>query len=148
MRAARWLAPRLPAAAVLAVNDIGAFKYLLPNRIVDLAGIANPGAPARGAAARGARASPGSGRWLAAVARRRPDYVAIFPAWLPAFAVDGRVRLLRLRVAGNNTMGGDEVGLRHALDALPADGGRPISEPAMTIASSTSPPPPRIAPEL
>ncbi|HXO40952.1 MAG TPA: hypothetical protein VN999_05850, partial [Thermoanaerobaculia bacterium] len=42
VRAARWLAPRLPAEAVLAVNDIGAFKYLLPNRIVDLAGIANP----------------------------------------------------------------------------------------------------------
>ena len=39
---ARWLADRLPPEAVLAVNDIGAFGYLLPNRLIDLAGIANP----------------------------------------------------------------------------------------------------------
>ena len=42
MAIARWLAARVPPDAVLAVNDIGAIKYLLPNRIVDLASIATP----------------------------------------------------------------------------------------------------------
>ncbi|HYO13630.1 MAG TPA: hypothetical protein VE685_10595, partial [Thermoanaerobaculia bacterium] len=39
---ARWLAPRLDPRAVLAVNDIGALKFFLPNRGVDLASIATP----------------------------------------------------------------------------------------------------------
>ena len=39
---ARWLAPRLPAEALLAVNDVGAFKYLLPNRVLDLVGLMTP----------------------------------------------------------------------------------------------------------
>ena len=42
VKIARWLAEHVPAQAVLAVNDIGAIKFLLPNRVIDLAGIANP----------------------------------------------------------------------------------------------------------
>ena len=40
--AGRWLGERLPPEALLAVQDIGAIKYHLPNRIVDLTGIVNP----------------------------------------------------------------------------------------------------------
>ena len=39
---ARWLGPRLPPDALVAVNDVGAFKYLLPNRLLDLVGLMTP----------------------------------------------------------------------------------------------------------
>src|SRR5580693_8079003 len=89
VHAARWLARRLPPDALLAVNDIGALKFFLPNRIVDLAGIANPELK------REVEAQMAAGvRWgeamKDAIARRRPDYVAIFPAWLPALRDDPR----------------------------------------------------------
>jgi 4-amino-4-deoxy-L-arabinose transferase-like glycosyltransferase len=106
---ARWLARRLPPEAVLAVNDIGAIKYLLPNRVVDLAGIATPeiGREVRQAAAAG---MPRDEALLAAIARRRPDYVVIFPAWFPGLARDPRFRPVHaLPIPGNVTMGGDEI---------------------------------------
>jgi hypothetical protein len=107
--AARLLGPRLPAGALLAVNDIGAFKYLLPNRIVDLAGIANPELRLE-VERQMARGVPWDRAMAAAVARRRPDYVAIFPAWLPRLGVDLGLRpVLRLRIPGNITMGSDEL---------------------------------------
>ncbi|HEV2852559.1 MAG TPA: hypothetical protein VHC97_07120 [Thermoanaerobaculia bacterium] len=107
---ARWLAARLPAEASLAVNDIGAIKYFLPdNRIVDLASIATPeiGREIQRAAAAGV---PRSEALLAAVARRQPDYVVVFPSWFPGLARDPRFRpVYSLAVPGNITMGGDEI---------------------------------------
>jgi hypothetical protein len=106
---ARWLAPRLPAEAVLAVNDIGALKYLLPNRVVDLASIATPeiGREVRQMAAGGI---PWNDALLAAMERRRPDYVVVFPSWFPGLAQDPRFRpVYGLAIAGNITMGGDEI---------------------------------------
>ena len=129
VRAARWLAPRLPAGAVLAVNDIGAFKYLLPNRIVDLAGIANPELRQE-VQGRVARGIPWERAMAAAVAARRPDYVAIFPAWLPHLAADLGLRpVLRVRLADNRTMGSAELVVfstpwtRYELRRLPGDPG-------------------------
>jgi len=106
---ARWLAGRLPPEAVLAVNDIGALKYLLPNRVVDLASIATPeiGREVRQMAAGGV---PWNDALLAAMARRRPDYVVVFPAWFPGLAQDPRFRpVYGLSIADNITMGGDEI---------------------------------------
>ncbi len=106
---ARWLADRLSSDAVLAVNDIGAIKYLLPNRVIDLASIATP------EIGREVRRAPGSGvSWnaalFAAVSRRRPDYVVIFPSWFPTLARDPRFRAVyALPISGNITMGGDEI---------------------------------------
>jgi hypothetical protein len=129
VRAARWLAPRLPAEAVLAVNDIGAFKYLLPNRIVDLAGIANPELRLE-VQRQVARGIPWERAMAAAVAARRPDYVAIFPAWLPHLAGDLALRpVLRVRLADNRTMGSGELVVystpwtRYPLRRLPGDPG-------------------------
>jgi hypothetical protein len=127
--AARWLAPRLPAGALLAVIDIGAFKYFLPNRIVDLAGIANPDLrrEVRRAVAGGV---PFERAMAAAVARRRPDYVVIFPEWLPHLAAELALRpVLTLRLRGNVTMGSDELAVyatpwnRYPLRRLPGDPG-------------------------
>jgi hypothetical protein len=127
--AARLLGPRLPAGALLAVNDIGAFKYLLPNRIVDLAGIANPDLRLE-VNRQTAHGVPWGRAMAAAVARRRPDYVAIFPAWLPRLAAELGLRpVLRLRIPGNVTMGSDELVVystpwtRYPLRPLPGDGG-------------------------
>ena len=103
---ARWLAGRLPPEAVLAVNDIGALGYLLPNRLIDLAGIANPevagyldGPDGRGEGLR---------RFLG---ERRPDYLVVFPAWFPELVAPGGPfePLHRVAVANNITMGGDEL---------------------------------------
>jgi hypothetical protein len=106
---ARWLAGHVPSDAVLAVNDIGAIKYFLPNRIIDLASIATPeiGREVRRAAAAGV---PWNEAMLAAIARRRPDYVVVFPSWFPGLAGDSRFRpVYALPIAGNVTMGGDEI---------------------------------------
>ena len=106
---ARWLGPRLPPEASLAVNDIGAIKYLLPNRVIDLASIATPeiGREIGRATAAGV---PWSEALLAAVARRQPDYLVIFPSWFPSLAQDSRFRpVYGLPIQGNITMGGDEI---------------------------------------
>jgi hypothetical protein len=106
---ALWLAPRLDPRAVLAVNDIGALKYLLPNRVVDLVGIASP--ELRREVGRATAAGvPWEAAMLAAIESRRPDYLVIFPTWFPAVARDPRFPPVhRLAVPNNITMGGDEI---------------------------------------
>jgi hypothetical protein len=106
---ARWLAPRLAPEAVLAVNDIGALKFLLPNRIVDLASIATP--EIRREVDRDRAAGMGwSEAMAAAIARRQPDYIVVFPSWVPFLARDPRFRPVHgLRIPDNITMGGDEI---------------------------------------
>ncbi|HEY2291242.1 MAG TPA: hypothetical protein VGM86_11125 [Thermoanaerobaculia bacterium] len=106
---AGWLAGHVPPDAVLAVNDIGAIKYLLPNRIVDLASIATPeiGREVSRAVAAG---TPWPDAMMAAVERRRPDYIVIFPSWFPTLARDPRFRAVyTLPIQGNVTMGGNEI---------------------------------------
>lgn len=108
---ARWLAPRLPAAATLAVQDIGAIKYFLPNRVLDLSAIVSPEVKAYVAAARSAddpRGARGMRRWLE---ERRPDYLIVFPKWFPELAGDRRLfrPLARLPIPGNITMADDEI---------------------------------------
>ncbi len=106
---ARWLAPRLPPEASLAVNDIGAIKFLLPNRVIDLASIATPEI-GREVASATAAGLPWSEALLAAVARRQPDYVVVFPSWFPGLAEDPRFRAVHeLAIPNNITMGGDEI---------------------------------------
>ncbi len=111
--AARWLADRLPGEALLAVQDIGALKYHLPNRIVDLAGIINP------------RILPylhGSGPqdpvyWEERLSRylteERPDYLVVFPRsypWLTGTA-PGFDRIQSFKIRDNVTMAGDELAI-------------------------------------
>jgi hypothetical protein len=106
---AGWLAGHVPPDAVLAVNDIGAIKFLLPNRIVDLASIATPeiGREVSHAVAAG---TPWPDAMMAALERRRPDYVVIFPSWFPTLVHDPRFRpVYNLPIQGNVTMGGNEI---------------------------------------
>lgn len=112
VRMARWLAPRLPPEATLGVVDIGALKYFLPNRIVDLAGIANPEVRryVGAALAAGRPADAGFLAFLAAPGAR-PDYLVLFPDWMPGLTRDAAAfkPLYRLSVADNVTLGGDQV---------------------------------------
>jgi hypothetical protein len=109
VRMARWLAPRLPPEAVLAVNDIGALKFFLPNRVIDLAGIANP--EIRRALNRGTAADvPWEETMLGEIASRKPDYLVIFPRWFPHLSEDPRFRPLHaVAIKDNVTMGAAEV---------------------------------------
>ncbi len=95
VRVARWLAGRLPPEAVLGVGDIGAIKFLLPNPVVDLAGIANPEIKMWGAA-----------RFLE---HHRPDYLVIFPNWLQRVTEDLSAfqAVHQVPIKNNITMAGD-----------------------------------------
>lgn len=107
---ARRLAGQLPPDAVLAVADIGALGYLLPNRMVDLGFLVSPDLAAHVAAER-ARGVARDEALLGFLAARGVDYVATFPAATPLFArrPDLFPPLLRLPVPDNITMVGDEL---------------------------------------
>lgn len=107
---AHWLAERLPPEALLAVNDVGAIKYLLPNRVLDLAGLVTPKARLYMS-----EAAESQGDWRLGVQRlleeERPDYLVIFPVWFPwLVSEDSPYRLVhRVRIPDNIAMGGDEL---------------------------------------
>lgn len=110
VKIARWLAGRVPPGAVLAVNDIGAIKFLLPNPVLDLAGIANPEIRDEVARIMAETGLPWQEAMAEAIARRRPDYVVVFPEWLRALDSDPRFQAIhRLEIPDNVTMGGDEI---------------------------------------
>jgi len=111
VRLARWLAPRLPADAVLAVNDIGAVKFILPNRVIDLVGIASPEIRVE-VAADMKKGLDFESAMLLAIERRRPDYVIVFPSWFPVVGRDPRFRLIAsLEIVNNITMGDSRLGI-------------------------------------
>ena len=127
---ARWLEPRLPEEAVLGVNDVGAIRYLLPNKIVDMAGIIHPEVTRYRNEARAA------GRdWQEGVHRlleeNRPDYLVIFPSWFPRLPeIDPGYQVVRkLEIPLNITMGGNELAVyttpwtRYPLRKVPDDVG-------------------------
>ncbi len=109
---ARWLAGRLPPGAVVATMDIGALSALLPNRVVDLAGIADPRVLDAVAEAK-ARGGTWQEGVLAFIAERRPDYLVVFPDWLASVDRPGSgfTRLHALHVPGNITLGHDTLAL-------------------------------------
>ncbi len=136
VRAARWLAPRLPPEALLAVQDIGALKYFLPNPVIDLAGIVNPDILPylRGGAAGLPSGSPGDSYWEVGLLRyleqKRPDYLVVFPRFYPMIttATPGFDLVQAFPVPQNVTMAGDEIAIfstpwtRYRLADPPEDG--------------------------
>ena len=90
------------------MQDIGAIKYLLPNQVADLAGIASPEARSyyREAIEQGEPIQAGISRFLE---EHEPDYLVMFPSWFPQLASmpDKYRPLHRIRIANNITMAGD-----------------------------------------
>ncbi|MEM6701447.1 MAG: hypothetical protein AAF690_02020 [Acidobacteriota bacterium] len=77
---ARWAAANLPRDAVLAVQDVGAFGYLAPQRLVDMGGIVTPEIlPYLRGELRGAHPSGLEG-WATFLQQRDVDFVVLFPA--------------------------------------------------------------------
>ena len=99
VRAALWLEGRLHPDAILAVNDIGAIKYILPNRVVDLAGIISPEVREL--------------NYNGFLDLHRPDYLVVFPKWFPSMtSADSPFELVQMFPVSNNiTMGDDELGV-------------------------------------
>jgi hypothetical protein len=99
VKAAHWLEGRLHPDAVLAVNDIGAIKYILPNRVVDLAGIISPEVREL--------------NYNGFLDLHQPDYLVVFPRWFPAMTAEGSpFELVQMfSIPDNITMGGDELGV-------------------------------------
>ncbi|HEV8631318.1 MAG TPA: hypothetical protein VGV61_13450 [Thermoanaerobaculia bacterium] len=134
VRLAHLLALRLDARASLAVDDIGALKYLLPNPVVDLAGIVTPEVHAYAHRALAATGSYCPGL-LAFVRDRRPDYLAIFPRRHECFDDSEFPPLLRLEVPDNITLGEDTIVLhatpwtRYPLGPAPPSGSAAASRP-------------------
>jgi hypothetical protein len=106
---ARWLAPRLAPQALLAVQDIGALKFFLPNRVLDLSGIASP-QTVEAARAAATAVDPGGeeGIWRLLEAAR-PDYLVAFPAAWSSRLLARLHPVQRIAVPGNVTMAGDEL---------------------------------------
>jgi hypothetical protein len=108
--AARWLRGRVPPEAVLAVQDIGALKYLLPNPILDLAGIVNPEIVP-------ILKDPGPVYWeqrlLAYLETRKPDLLVVFPRSYPGLThqVPGIEKVHAFPIPQNVTMAGDELAI-------------------------------------
>ncbi len=109
--AARWLATRLPAEALLAVQDIGALKYHLPNRIVDLTGIVNP--PILPYLKGSGPSDPvyWEERLLRYLGQEQPDYLVVFPRSYPWLAgtASGFDQVKSFPIRDNVTMAGDEL---------------------------------------
>lgn len=109
--AALWLRPRLHPEAVLAVQDIGALKFFLPNPVIDLVGIVTPEVVPH---------LRGSGpddpvyweeRLARYLAREKPDYLVVFAESYPLLSgrADGFEPVHRISVQGNVTMAGSEL---------------------------------------
>lgn len=130
---ARWLAPRLPAEAVLAVNDVGAFKYLLPNRLIDLVGLITPEVTRRRLQASAEGRSFG-GVLVELLEERRPDFIIVFPSWFayPSRHPESFHPLQTISIRDNITMGGEMMVLydtpwtRHPLVAVPEETALPL----------------------
>jgi hypothetical protein len=110
VKMARWLADRLPPEAVIAVNDIGALKFFLPNRVIDMAGIATPEFR-REVSQSVAQGTPWETAVVNSIATRTPDYLVVFPEWFPG--VVKRPDIFRpvygVSIPNNITMGGDDL---------------------------------------
>ena len=101
----------MPAAATLAVCDVGAIKYLAPNPIVDLAGIVTPEVAVEIARARREQGLDWPPVLYGYLERVRPDYVILFPKWFPLLEREPArfAPRLRLRIRDNVALAGDEL---------------------------------------
>ncbi len=105
------IATHVPPQAVVALEDIGAVKFLAPNPILDIVGLVSP-AVRKAVLAAQSDADPFGQRGLEAVlAEARPDFLAMFSNYRPTLVADtSRWRpLLVINVRDNITLAGDQI---------------------------------------
>jgi len=129
---AKWLGEHVDPRALLAVNDVGAIKYMLPNSVIDMAGIIHPEVMQYMEEAKRAGSD-----WRTGVLRfleeRKPDYLVIFPTWYPELErLDARYQpQFELEVLNNVALGGNSIVIyrtpwtRYPLRSSPPDGESP-----------------------
>lgn len=111
---ARWVRGRLPADAVLAVQDIGALGYFTDNPLVDLAGIVSPEVVDAVRAAAGPDDPAGRRGMERFLAAERPDYLITYAAWFPGITADAArfPPLFAVRIPDNIALAGDLIVVR------------------------------------
>ena len=108
--AAQWLAPRLDPQALLAVQDVGALAFFLPNEAVDLAGLTSPEIRSVlfGTADDPAAADDWPRRLYQHLRERGVDYLVVFEGHYPAIVRAPGFRVVNvLRNPDNRTMAGE-----------------------------------------
>ena len=103
VRLGRWAAAETPAAARLAVNDVGAIAYLSRRHIIDLIGLVTPAiTPYR---------REGDAGVLRFLERACPDYLIVFPRWFPEMSAraDLFTPVERVQLEYNTVAGDDEM---------------------------------------
>ena len=108
--AAQWLAPRLDPEALLAVQDVGALAFFLPNQAVDLAGLTSP--EIRFVLFGSAENPVSLGDWQKRLydylKERGVDYLVVFEGDYPAIVRSAGFRVVHaMRNPENRTMAGD-----------------------------------------
>jgi len=99
----RWVVAHTPAAARLALNDVGAIAYVSRREVVDLMGLVTPAIiPYR---------RDGEAGVLRYLERVCPDYLIIFPAWFPTLSAmaDRFTPIHRILLDHNTVAGADEM---------------------------------------
>ena len=134
--AAQWLAPRLDPQAMLAVQDVGALAFFLPNEVVDLAGLTSP--EIRSVLFGGATNPDDIGDWqqrlYGYLRAREVDYLVVFEGHYPAIVRAPGFQILHaLHNPDNQTMAGDVLLIlrtpwcRYPLTQPPASSTSPLS---------------------
>lgn len=103
VRLGRWVSAETPAAARLAVNDVGAIAYVSRREIVDLMGLVTPAiSPYR---------REGDAGVLRYLERACPDYLIVFPGWFPEMSArdDLFTPVERVLLRHNTVAGSDEM---------------------------------------
>jgi len=106
-----WVRDNVPPGAVIAVQDIGAVKYLAPNPILDLVGLVSPDLVPHIRGAMSPRDPGGDLGVLRYLEEEKPDLLAAFSNWRPRLSGNRELfrPLARFRVSYNITMAGDEM---------------------------------------
>ncbi len=107
----RWVREHLPPEAVLAVEDIGAIKFLGPQRIIDLVGLVSPDIQLYIRQATTREDPLGQGGVRRYIEEKKPDFIVAYPGWHPMITNDrDNFRpIYRLEIPENITMAGDEM---------------------------------------
>ncbi len=106
-----WVREHLPPDAVLAVVDIGAIKFLGPQRLIDLVGLVSPDIQVYMRQAVSRNDPLGQQGVRRYIEEKQPDFIVAYPSWYPDITSDRASfkPIYRLEIPENITMAGDEL---------------------------------------
>lgn len=137
VRLMTWLHDRLDPRALVAVEDAGIARYVLPNPMIDLGGLMTPEIVPMIKTAMSSRDPFGARGVRRFLVERRPDFLIAFPRWFPSLTRDRALLrpVARLAIRNNITLAGDELVVyefpwtRYPLSSSPQGSGPRILPP-------------------